>query len=386
MRFAPFALPAPALEARLARLRWDFRKWDTHVRGRETVARGALVLSRREHEDAVRVAEDLFALTGTALASWPDDPETTRLLGVDPALVPLARGGGPRVTRVDLFLTEDGWRASECNDDVPGGYNDALGLAALFHDAVEKGAEPPGDLPDALVRILSSGARRVGLVYATAYAEDLQVVRLLADLLEAHGVPTVLASPAHLAHPEQDGPTRLAGEEVDAIFRFFPAEWYPALPNLADWERAVRAGLRVVNPFATAWTQSKAAFSLLRHPAIPLTRPLTPERAREALGERERWVLKPCFGRMGEGVVLGASETARGWEKALAGALRSPSPSVLQERFRPIPFELEPGRSATACVGAYVVDGRFAGYYSRLSDRHVVRFDAANVLTVLEAL
>src|SRR5438094_979212 len=134
MRFAPFALPGPALDARLDKLRWTFRKWDTHVRGRSTVARGALVLGAEEH--------------------------------------------------------------------------------ASF-----------------------AGARRVGFVYATAYAEDLQVVRLLADLLEMHGFETVLASPAHLA---EDG--RLAGEPVDVIHRFFPGEWFPELPNLAAWEAAVASG------------------------------------------------------------------------------------------------------------------------------------------------
>src|SRR5581483_11690855 len=179
MRYVPFALPQAAMDARLQTLRWTFRKWDTHVRGRATVARGALALTAEEHAG-------------------------------------LARAGGPRVTRVDLFLTAEGWRASECNDDVPGGYNDALGLPALFADAVEKGMEPPGDLPDALARLFA-GARRIGMVYATAYAEDMQVVRLLADLLEMHGFETVLASPAHLEHAE--GRTTLAGEPVDIIYR-----------------------------------------------------------------------------------------------------------------------------------------------------------------------
>src|SRR5581483_2229088 len=323
MRYVPFALPQAAMDARLQTLRWTFRKWDTHVRGRATVARGALALTAEEHAGLARAAEEIDALTTKALESWPRDPERTRALGVPPEVVPLARGGGPRVTRVDLFLTAEGWRASECNDDVPDGYNDALGLPALFADAVEKGMEPPGDLPDALARLFA-GPRRIGMVYATAYAEDMQVVRLLADLLEMHGFETVLASPAHLEHAE--GRTTLAGEPVDIIYRFFPGEWFPALPNLDAWAAALEAGLRVVNPFATLWTQSKAAFALLDHPAIPETRLLTPELAREAAAERERWVLKPCFGRMGEGVVLGADETPKAWEKALAGALRRPQP------------------------------------------------------------
>lgn len=371
MRFVPFALPPNAMKARLARLTWEYRKWDTHVRGRDTTTRGALVLTRREHDEVVRSSEELYALADDAMRRWPheDHPE----LGVDPALKALARGPGPRVTRIDFFLTQDGWRVSEMNDDAPGGYNDALGLVAVFADAVDKGLEVPGDLPEALLRLLAG--KRVGLVYATAYAEDLQVVQLLADLLAVEGIESVLASPAHL---EDDG--KLAGQDVDVLYRFFPSEWYPALPNLEAWRNT---SARVVNPFSCAWTQSKASFALLQHPTIPLTMPFD---AKLALAQRERFVLKPCFGRMGEGVVIGAHRTEHEWRNAVAGASRRPS--VLQQRFQPLPIEVSPGVTAHACVGAYVVNGEFAGYYSRLSTTNdrVVRFDASNVLTLLETV
>lgn len=386
MRYAPLALPPQALDARLQRLTWGFHKWDTHVRGRETTTRGALVLTRDEHAELVRAAETLFAVSQSAMTRWPSDPDATRALGVDPRLVPLA--GEPtrqRVTRIDLHPTRDGWRASEWNDDAPGGYNDALGLVALFADAVEKGLEVPGDLPEALLRVLAPpGVRRVGLAYATGYAEDLQVVRLLADLLAVEDVDAVLASPASLEHSAQG--TTLGGEEVDLVHRFFPAEWFPELPNLDAWARAIAAGLRVVNPLACAWTQSKASFALLAddaraRPWLPRTVPLTPETAQGALAEPEKWVLKPCFGRMGEGVVLGAGRPRDEWRKAIDGALRRRAPSVLQERF--VPLSLPEG---TPCIGAYVVDGRFAGYYTRLSRQNVVRYDASNLLTLLEAV
>lgn len=380
MRFVPFALPEPALRQRLDALRWRFRKWDTHVRGRSTLAPGALVLTREDAREVARVAEEVAARCDAAMARWPRDAGMTHALGVPEELVPLARGTRPRITRVDLFPTAQGWMASECNDDVPGGYNDALGLPALFADAVEKDLEPPGDLPEAILRMVGD-ARRVGLVYATAYAEDLQVVRLVADLLELDGRACVLASPAHL---EPGG--RLDGQQVDAIFRFFPGEWFPALPNLDAWRETVDAGVPVANPFATLWTQSKLAFAHLDHPAIPRTVPLTRERVAEARAGKDALVLKPAFGRMGEAVVLGIEETEASWEKALAAALRRRMPTALQARFDPLRVEVRPGVTATPCVGAYVVDGRFAGCYSRISERRVVRFDAANVLTLVETV
>lgn len=385
MRYAPLALNDAAWSRALDALRFDYCKWDLHVRGRGTVARGALVLARDEHATLVAASEALHALADRAMARLPADADATRALGVPEALAPLARpGAASRVTRFDWFLTDEGWRVSELNDDVPGGYNDAIGLGALLHDAVEKDVVLEGDLPASLVDLLARGGGPVGLVYATAYAEDLQVIRLLAALLESAGVETVAASPAHL----RDG--RLDGARVETLYRFYPAEWFPLLDNLPEWERAIADGLRVVNPFASAWTQSKAFFSWLheRHGAdprvrahVPRTLPLDEARA---LAEQERWVLKPAFGRMGEGVVLGALRPRDEWRAALASAAHRRRVHVMQERFLVKPLEIAPGEARTPCVGAYLVDGRFAGYYSRLSSTPVVAYDAANVLTLVE--
>lgn len=395
MRFEPLDLPDAAWAKRLDALRFTFGKWDLHVAGRPTVPRGALVLSAREHAEVVRAAEALYALADRAQDRWSADADATRALGVPPALVPLARAERPagRVTRIDFFLTADGWRVSEMNDDAPGGFNDAIGLAAVLHDLVEKGLDVPGDLPEALPALASRGARRVAFAYATAYAEDLQVVELLSRLVEADGPETALGSPEHLAF---DGArATFAGESVDVAYRFFPCEWFPVLDNLAAWERALDAGLRVVNPFRAAWTQSKAAFALFHAEAsgadreivdalLPRTLLLSAETHEFAVEERARLVLKPAFGRMGEGVLLGALATRERWAKALAAAAIRQRAWVLQDRFVPLRVETAPGVARTPCLGAYVVDGRFAGYYSRISEHPVVAYDAANVLTLVE--
>lgn len=372
MRSVPFALPENALAKRLDALRFTFRKWDLHVRGRGTVASGAIVLSREEHETLVAASEALWAR-----AAALGQPEG---LGVPDGLRRLLGGRGARVTRLDWFLTDDGWRVSEMNDDVPGGYNDALGLPALFADAAdEKGLVVEGDLPDALTRALPG--QRVGFVYATAYAEDLQVVRLLADLVEAEGREVVLASPAHL---DADG--TLAGERVDSLYRFFPSEWFPLLPNVDAWEAAVRRGTPIVSPFEAAWTQSKLLFTLLDDPHVPETRPFDADSRALAESRQEDWVLKPAFGRMGEGVVLGADVSRAAWRDALASAAHRGRPYALQRRFVPRPLEVAPGVTRTPCIGVYLVDGLFAGYYARTSERRVVAYDAANVLALVESV
>jgi len=392
MRYERLPLAPHDFLERLETLRFGFGKWDLHVDGRNTVMDGALVLTAEEHRAAVHAAEDLARAAAGARRRLQDDPEDARRLGV-PAEVAEAAAAEPRdrpvVTRIDLFRTRAGWQASEFNDDCPGGYNEALGLPAVFGDVVPAGLAVPGDLPEALAALLGDGP--VGIAYATGYAEDLQVAELLVRLLHARGIDTVAASPAHL---ETDGPcVTLLGRPVATVLRFFPSEWLPLLPNWGTWRRLAASGAALVNPLAAALTQSKAIHLWLREHGdasvrryLPETSMLDEVTAQSALQRPHAHVLKPAFGRMAEGVVLGAACPPRLWRKRVKGALleRRTRPYVVQRKFDPVPVETGAGTAGTACLGAYVVDGRFAGYYSRFARGPLVAYDASNVLTLVE--
>jgi len=395
MRFEPFDVSDAQWAKRLDSLRFGGAKWDLHVEGRPTVARGALVLTRQEHEEAVAVAESLAALSLKAQgALWKERDPT---LGLDPVAMDLAslQEPGPYVTRIDLFRTPSGWVASEFNDDVPGGYNEAIALPAVLQDLSSHPVA--GDLPDALVALLGHGDGPVGLVYATGYAEDLQVIGLLAALLGEGGIDTVPAAPSNLSW--SGGTARLLGQEVASLFRFFPSEWFARLGNLSAWREALAAMVPVTNPFPCAWTQSKASFAWLRQNArgmdadlvercLPGSWPLDAARLEELRGKPDGWVLKPAFGRMGEGVVVAQSVPPVAWQRALQSAWHTHAtrPFIAQRQFRPVPLEVAPGSVRTVCVGTYVVAGRFAGYYSRMQEGPVVAYDATNLLTVVEGV
>jgi glutathionylspermidine synthase len=394
VRYQPLPLAPGDFRERMERLRFEYGKWDLNVAGKATVPCGALVLTAREHAQVVGHAEALARAADHARAAIAQDPPACAALGVPPALAEAAAAEGDRgpvVTRIDFFRTRSGWQVSELNDDCPGGYNEAIGLPAVLADALPPGLAVPGDVGAALVRTLGGHGGRVGIAYATGYAEDLQVAQLLARLLAAAGHEAVAASPAHL---ETKGDrAALLGQEVGCVLRFFPAEWLAALPNWQAWRRLARSSVPVRNPLSAILTQSKGIHAWLRdrhggvRDLLPATRPLDAASAAEALAHPHRSVLKPSFGRMGEGVVLGSTCPPELWRKRVAGALRDARtrPYVVQERFDAVPVETQPGSTRTACIGAYVVDGRFAGYYSRLAPGPVVAYDAANVLTVVEA-
>jgi hypothetical protein len=317
-------------------------------------------------------------------------------LGIEPRLHPLLEcdcGSAPAFSRADFFLTPDGrWVLSEFNEDVPGGFNEAAGIPALL-DAHELGGEPAGDLRRGMCDAFA-GCAAVGMIFATAFSEDLQHASVLARWLRAAGHHTVHGSPEQLrAH--WHGP-RLAGVPVDGAFRFYPAEWLPLLANIDHWRRALPR-LPMMNPPIRLASQSKRSFGLWRagvgvpvadrdlaRQYCPVTEEFDPRRIGHYRAQREHLVLKQAFGRMGDSVLVGALATAQGWDEALTHATRRPRSTSIQQRFLVEPLLFESG-FLYPTVGVYAVNGRFAGYYSRVAPQPFITHEAFHVATVIEA-
>src|SRR5262249_1634704 len=131
----------------------DHCKWDPQVGDVGTLARFALVLPADEWRRLARLAERLAAEMDLAERELLLRPTLMRRLGLpEPVLRALASDGSPtpaaaRVVRFDFHPTPDGWRISEANSDVPGGYTEASSFPALmaehFHGAAPAGGPAP---------------------------------------------------------------------------------------------------------------------------------------------------------------------------------------------------------------------------------------------------
>jgi hypothetical protein len=296
--------------------------------------------------------------------------------------------------RVDLLLDERGtWQACEINADCPGGHNEALGLprlaraAGFFH-----GSNPTtavGDLARRLASLADGGA--IALVYATAYAEDLQVCAILRRTLEALGAKAILAPPTALR--ERGGDLFVGQTRIRALYRFFPTEWMSGQANVPHIARAIERGrLRTISAFGHVFTQSK--LSLARAYALADEAPLSDratlakhvpfsadlvDMAPEMLAfARPGWVVKRAMGRVGDQVFVGALMDDESWKELLDAALaaRAMGESWLAQRYvrqRAIPTPWGP-RYVT--LGVYLLDGMFAGYFARATEETHVSFDA----------
>jgi glutathionylspermidine synthase len=379
--------------ALLRTMRFHHFKWDAYACGTCQLLPDALVLSRQAHEQVVATVEALDrALRRFEKAARPD-PAVLRALGIPAALhgiIAAEREDTLQIARCDLFPCEDGrWMVSEFNEDVPGGYNEAV-IPSLLGDA-PAGHSWEGDLRRSFTAAFREH-ERVAFLYATAYSEDLQHMLILEQWLAREGHRTVLASPEHL-HRRWRRP-HVLGERIDAAFRFYPGEWIAGLPNLREWQRTGPT-LPMMNPLHRLVRQSKAMFGPWREMAAaadralidrhcPLTRPFDADAAERLHDERERWVIKRAFGRMGDGVIIGALCTPPQWDAAIREAARTPADFCVQERFIATPLDFSTGPMYPA-IGAFVVNGRFAGYYSRASAQPLTTHEAPHVATLVRS-
>ena len=140
----PWTVAEPLNDAAYAHLRrraiFECDKWDPQVGDANVVARSPLVLREAAWAEVSRLAEALARETLAAEAELALRPDLQARLAlprpVRRALRRIAHVGAPaqgaRIIRFDFHHTDDGWRISEANTDVPGGLNEASGFARLM--------------------------------------------------------------------------------------------------------------------------------------------------------------------------------------------------------------------------------------------------------------
>lgn len=394
MRTHRWRLEPEEFQQVLRTLALKYYKWDMTLNDRCRILPESIVLTRDEHERIVQAAEAFAGAFRRFENRYRNDLAVSEAMGIERTLLPLTGAESPRESafcRADFFLTPDGdWVISEFNEDVPGGFNEAVGIPELMGESALGGAVQ-GSLKEQMVDSFDD-CHSIGMVFATGFSEDLQHSTLFARWLEDAGHQVLLASPEQLTW--RFGP-RLAGKRVDGVFRFYPGEWMALLPNIKSWLQALPR-LRMMSPLSRLLAQSKRSFAVWQnsHPLesgdqwlcdtyLPHTENYDKSQNIRYKDERERWVLKRAFGRMGDEVVIGALTPEKEWEKALTVADRRPHEYCMQERFLVEPLQFESGQMYPT-IGAYTVDGRFAGYYSRVHPKPFITSEAYHVATVVE--
>jgi hypothetical protein len=383
VRVEPLAIADPLALPELARelsLRWLV--WDAFVAGKRRVDLHPLFLDGAAHEEAVRVAAGAARLVRQAADRAAEDPGERALYRLHPdveRLAAAARRGNDlgAIVRVDLLLRAEGrFVACEVNADCPGGYNETLALPRLARAAgLHHGHDPTRAatmLADRLATLAAGGT--IGLTYATAWAEDLQVVALLERLLHERG-----------ARAERVSPTAIDPARYAVLYRFYPLEDMAGSRVVEPLARATERGeIRSMSSFAVIHAQSKLAMArAFAHD--PAAREIFPETIPFRRVEREGWVLKRDLSRVGDHVLVGPMIDE--WDDALDEvASREREGEVwIAQRYVPQRPIATPWGPRLLTLGVYLLDGAFAGYYARLSEASLCTHDALVLPTFVEA-
>jgi hypothetical protein len=391
----PGPLPPAAFAAVRRRLVLDHFKWDPQVGDVDTLAPFPLFLPAAVAAGLAAAAEQLAAETAAAEAELLGRPDLLRRLGLPRAVrrVLADRAAAPspaaaRVIRFDFHPTADGWRISEANSDVPGGYAESSHFPRLMADHWP-GLRPAGDPLGALVGAIharAGGLGRAALLAAPGYMEDQQVVACIADGLRRRGWETIRGHPGQVEW--EGGRARLGAGPVYVVVRFFQGEWLGRLRDVARWRPYFRGGRTpVCNPGAALLAESKRfplVWDELETP-LPAWRALLPETRDPGAAPWRAdpgWLLKGAFGNTGDEVIDRTQATRRVWRSAAWAARLWPWGWAAQRRFAALPVET-PAGPMYPCLGVYTVDGRAAGVYGRLAPRPLIDYAAVDVAVLI---
>ncbi len=390
-------------EMTFARLRQravlDGCKWDPQVGDVSVLAPFPLFMRTGDWQALARWAEQLTVEALAAEQEILGRPALLARLGLPrPILrrlrhareVPPTPAAG-RVMRFDFHYTEEGWRISEVNSDVPGGFAEASTFTQLM--AAHYSGAVSGDPIYEWSRLVAKAAGpqgRVALLSAHSFMEDQQIMAYLGRKLAAMDMR------AYLAHPRQitwrDGCAQLHSAShdgpVEAVVRFYPGHWLARWPRLHGWEHYFTGGLTpVANPGVAVISESKRFPLVWEELNTPLKiwRKLLPETCVPSTvnwARDDAWLVKTAFCDTGETVSIRANLEAKAW-KAVARSVRwQPQKWVAQRRFRDLPLDTPLG-AMKACIGVYTFDGKAAGAYARVTHRAHVDFSATDVALLL---
>jgi glutathionylspermidine synthase len=364
---------------------FDHHKWDPRIGDMEVLANFALVLRDEVWHELVKLAEHLSSEILAAEDELRDRPELYRRLGLTwrlrralrlSALKPVPAAA--RQIRFDFHWTAQGWMISEANTDVPGGYAEAAALSKLMKRCYcnsETAGDPAQYLCEQFSKAIDKDAV-VGLVHASAYTDDRQVMVYIAQEFKRLHIVSALLNPDQVAWRNGTAHIGQNAQPLGGILRFFPAEWLANLNRKSKWQRYFSDSLTPQSNPATALLIQSKRLPLFWHrlsTQMPYWYRYLPETrdVREIDIGSGDWVLKPAFGRVGHDVGIRGVSEEKDWNKIVRYARKYPDYWIAQRRFEPAAFETENG-PMYPCIGVYTIDGKAAGAYGRVGEYAIV--------------
>ena len=384
---------------------FDGYKWDPQFSDNNTIARHVLVITEQEHRELEELTERLDKETIQAEEILNSNQKLAKPLALPRKVRAELKNAKNyqadkhiRLMRYDFHPTvEGGWAISEVNSDVPGGFAEASLMPAiaaeLFKDCEDKDYwyKSFGDIiVNAITRKVKPGGK-IMLVHCTSYSDDRQVMQFLGDRLKGIGFTTIYGAADHLCFMNNGAVSILDGNigRVDAIVRFTPLEWLIDMKPIR-WEGYFNTVTPSCNHPIAMYAQTKRfplVWDKIEALGVQLTawRELLPETLEvKDAKNKEGFIFKPACGRVGERISIKEACKDDEYKKIIKDVKRHPKEYLAQKRFNSKPLISEEGESFHVCLGVYSVEGKAAGYYSRISRTPRIDSNAADIPVLIE--
>jgi hypothetical protein len=246
--------------------------------------------------------------------------------------------------RFDFHPTASGWRVSEVNSDVPGGWSEGTSLPLLyqhFYSDLHRPESPLSAWGKAIQPLAGDG--HVALLCAPGYLEDEQVVRTFMRELQSRRTRCIIIrTPASFQWNPRHGCTaRESGVRISAVIRFYQAEWLCALPERTGWKQLLRSTeIPFINPTISALSESKRfALTFKQARVCPTWKALVPE-CRDPRdvdpSDWDRWVLKACYSNTGDKVYICGNLSRKEQQRVIREAHAGRSGGSRKSGLRPV--------------------------------------------------
>ena len=356
---------------------FDGYKWDLQAGEQSTISDKVVLLGRDDMTFLSQSAVQLYNETVAMEQALKRRPDLAIKMGISEEMAQALHTCtyNPRqhirMMRFDFHPTLTGWQISEVNSDVPAGYPEASILPQLAAKYFTE-YEPCGNFGETIAASFTALAPpgTIAFLHDTHTVEDYQIVHYIGDLLKQRGYRPIYQDPSHV---KWDNGVAVG---LGAIMRYFPVEWLEYAKG-ADWRGFLNSQTPSCNHPIALLTQSKRlplVWDNLDIP-IPTWKRLLPDTiCPTMLSHSDGWILKPAFGRVGEGINIPGTMSESENQDIRRAAQEHPTQWAAQKMFS---SRLIDGLHLN--IGVFAVNGQFAGLYARACSYPKIDADASEL-------
>jgi len=377
-------------------------KWDPQFCDNNTLAKYVLVLTEEENNRIIELTKKLDKETRTAEEYLNQNTKIAKKLALPkkileqiPNMQSYDNTKNIRFMRYDFHPDINGnWVVTEVNSDVPGGYAESSLLPELARKTInmpELQYTSFGETMVACINRLLNKKGTIMLIHCTCFSDDRQVMQYLGDRLQKDGYKIIYGAADHINFKQNQAYCILENnqEKVDLIFRFTPLEWLIQMKP-RRWDGYFKTTTISCNHPIAIYAQSKRfplVWKDLEKANIHMEtwRSLLPETLEvKNLGQRQGFIYKPVYGRVGERISIKEACKGDEYKKIIQDVKKHPKQYLAQKKFESLPLKGDNKEEYHVCLGSYIIEGEHAGYYARISEYPRIDSYAADIPVLIE--